>query len=81
MCSSDLVGLIDADLVLVGILGDFGAYFTDQPLFKQVPAVAEGRAVVTEGDEAQDFTGVLLAPASWASSGHWILLKTLPIRH
>ena len=79
--SDEMVGLIDADLVLVGILGDFGAYFTDQPLFKQVPAVAEGRAVVTEGDEAQDFTGVLLAPASWASSGHWILLKTLPIRH
>lgn len=54
--SDEMVGLIDADLVLVGILGDFGAYFTDQPLFKQVPAVAEGRAVVTEGDEAHDFT-------------------------
>ena len=54
--SDEMVGLIDADLVLVGILGDFGAYFTDQPLFKQVPAVAEGRAVVTEGDEARDFT-------------------------
>ena len=51
-----MVGLIDADLVLVGILGDSGAYFTDQPLLKQVPAVAEGRAVVTEGDEAHDFT-------------------------
>ena len=37
-------------------MGDFGAYFTDQPLFKQVPAVAEGRAVVTDGDDAQDFT-------------------------
>lgn len=54
--SDEMVGLIDADLVLVGVLGDFGAYFTDQPLFKQVPAVAEDRAVVTEGDEAHDFT-------------------------
>lgn len=53
--SDEMVGLIDADLVLVGILGDSGAYFTDQPLLKQVPAVAEGRAVVTEGDEARDF--------------------------
>lgn len=51
-----MVDLIDADLILVGILGDTGANFTDQPLFRQVPAVAEGRAVVTEGDEAQDFT-------------------------
>ena len=54
--SDEMVGLIDADLVLVGILGDSGAHFTDQPLFKQVPAVAEGRAVVTEGDGAHDFT-------------------------
>ena len=51
-----MVDLIDADLILVGILGDTGAYFTDQPLFRQVPAVAEGHAAVTEGDEAQDFT-------------------------
>ena len=54
--SDEMVGLIDADLILVGILGDTGAYFTDQPLFRQVPAVTEGRAVITEGDEAQDFT-------------------------
>ena len=54
--SDEMVGLIDADVVLVGILGDTGAYFTDQPLFQQVPAVAEGRTVITEGDEAQDFT-------------------------
>src|SRR5690625_1988462 len=61
----EMVGLIDADLVLVGILGDSGAYFTDQPLLKQVPAVAEGRAVVTEGDEAHDFTRGLTRAGIW----------------
>lgn len=42
--SDELIGLIDADFVLVSTFGgDTADYFVDSPLFQAVPAVADGR--------------------------------------
>lgn len=42
--SDELIGLIDADFVLVSTFGgDTADYFVDSPLFRAVPAVADGR--------------------------------------
>lgn len=50
--SDELVGLIDADFLLVSTFKDgTGDYFTDSALFRQVPAVAEGRVVINPGDQ------------------------------
>lgn len=48
--SDELVGLIDADFLLLSTSGDPG-YFVDAPLVKAVPAVADGRAVVNAQDK------------------------------
>ncbi len=50
LISDELVGLIDADFVLLSTFGAASDYFLEQPLVQQVPAVAEGRAIVNEAD-------------------------------
>ncbi|MFE9662605.1 ABC transporter substrate-binding protein [Streptomyces sp. NPDC005955] len=48
--SDELVGLIDADFLLLSTSAD-PAYFVDAPLVKAVPAVADGRAVINPQDK------------------------------
>ncbi|MFE3021073.1 ABC transporter substrate-binding protein [Streptomyces sp. NPDC059256] len=48
--SDELVGLIDADFLLLSTSGNPG-YFVDAPLVKAVPAVADGRAVINPEDK------------------------------
>ncbi|MEV3872580.1 ABC transporter substrate-binding protein [Streptomyces sp. NPDC049906] len=47
--SDELVGLVDADFLLLSTSGS-PAYFVDAPLVKAVPAVADGRAVINPED-------------------------------
>jgi iron complex transport system substrate-binding protein len=50
--SDELVGLIDADFLLLSTFEEGTAdYFTDSALVKKIPAVAEGRVVVNPGDQ------------------------------
>lgn len=50
--SDELVGLVDADFLLVSTFEEGSEdYFVDSPLFQAVPAVADGRAVFNAGDQ------------------------------
>lgn len=50
--SDELISLIDADFLLISTFEDGTAdYFLDSPLFRKVPAVADGRAVINPGDQ------------------------------
>lgn len=49
--SDELVGLIDADFLLLSTFGPESDYFVEAPLVQAVPAVAEGRATVNVADE------------------------------
>lgn len=49
--SDELVGLIDADFLLLSTFGEESDYFVDKPLVQQVPAVKEDRVVINEADE------------------------------
>jgi iron complex transport system substrate-binding protein len=50
--SDELIGLIDADFLLVSTFEDGSAdYFVESPLFRAVPAVAEGRTVIDPADQ------------------------------
>lgn len=49
--SDELVSRIDADFLLINTVGtDDMSYFLDAPLVQQVPAIADGRAVIDEAD-------------------------------
>ncbi|MEB4615142.1 ABC transporter substrate-binding protein [Leucobacter sp. M11] len=50
--SNELVGLIDADFLLLSTI-DQPDYFLDAPLLQAVPAVAEGRAVIDSPEEGE----------------------------
>lgn len=50
--SDELIGLIDADFLLVSTFEEGSAdYFVESPLFRSVPAVAEGRVVIDPADQ------------------------------
>lgn len=52
MVSPELIGLIDADFLLVSTFEQgTESYLVDSPLFQAVPAVADGRAVFNQGDQ------------------------------
>jgi iron complex transport system substrate-binding protein len=53
--SGELIGLIDADFLLVSTFGDGSEeYLTQSELYKAVPAVAEGRAVINDAVDEND---------------------------
>lgn len=64
--SDEELNILDADLTVIVPIWVDTAEITDNPLYQQIPSVADGRAVILEGDYVNAFSTGTVPSLLWA---------------